>query len=71
MPNELNACFGLMLDNIADLLLTVGLLRVVFPVSVDFALRHMVPGTASGVLAGDLIFLSWPSISPGKQVATT
>lgn len=45
-----------MLDNIADLLLTVGLLSTVFQFPTTFALRYMVPGTAIGVLFGDLMF---------------
>jgi AGZA family xanthine/uracil permease-like MFS transporter len=45
-----------MLDNIADLLLTVGLLATVFHFPTTFALQYMVPGTAIGVLIGDLMF---------------
>jgi AGZA family xanthine/uracil permease-like MFS transporter len=45
-----------MLDNIADLLLTVGLLAGVFGFPTNFALSHMVPGTAIGVFVGDLAF---------------
>ena len=45
-----------MLDNIADLLLTVGLLASVFGFPATFALQYMVPGTAIGVLFGDLVF---------------
>ncbi|MCH8921758.1 MAG: permease [Planctomycetes bacterium] len=45
-----------MLDNVADLLLAVGLLVVVFKFPTNFALRYMVPGTAVGVLVGDLLF---------------
>ena len=45
-----------MLDNVADLLLTVGLLSSVFNLPTIFALRYMVPGTAIGVLVGDLLF---------------
>ena len=55
---DVNAFFGLMLDNIADLLLTVGLLSAVFGFPVTFALGHMVPGTALGVLVGDLLFFA-------------
>ena len=55
-PGDVNAFFGLMLDNIADLLLTVGLLHAVFAFPTGFALRHMVPGTAIGVFVGDLMF---------------
>ncbi len=47
-----------MLDNIADLLLAVGLLHAVFAFPTEFALRHMVPGTAIGVLVGDLLFFA-------------
>jgi AGZA family xanthine/uracil permease-like MFS transporter len=55
-PGDVNAFFGLMLDNIADLLLAVGLLHEVFAFPTEFALRRMVPGTAIGVLVGDLLF---------------
>lgn len=55
-PGDVNAFFGLMLDNIADLLLAVGLLSVIFGLPTNFALRYMVPGTAVGVLVGDLLF---------------
>jgi AGZA family xanthine/uracil permease-like MFS transporter len=53
---DVNAFFGLMLDNVANLLLTVSLLSVVFEFPTKIALRYMVPGTAIGVLVGDLLF---------------
>lgn len=53
---DINAFFGLMLDNVADLLLTVALLSGVFGFPTTFALRYMVPGTAIGVFVGDLLF---------------
>ena len=53
---DINAFFGLMLDNVANLLLTVGLLAGAFDFPTSFALQHMVPGTAIGVLVGDLLF---------------
>lgn len=55
-PGDLNAFFGLMLDNLANLVLAVSLLELEFRFPASFALRYMVPGTALGVLAGDLIF---------------
>ncbi len=55
-PGDVNAFFGLMLDNIADLLLMVGLLATVFGFPTNYALRSMVPGTAIGVLVGDLLY---------------
>jgi AGZA family xanthine/uracil permease-like MFS transporter len=45
-----------MLDNIADLLLAVGLLTAVFGFPTNVALRYMVPGTAIGVFVGDMLF---------------
>ncbi len=54
-PGDINAFFGLMLDNVAGLLLMVGLLAG-FGFPVEFAVSSMVPGTALGVLVGDLAF---------------
>jgi len=45
-----------MLDNVANLLLTVSLLSAVFEFPTKIALRYMIPGTAIGVLVGDLLF---------------
>lgn len=53
---DVNAFFGLMLDNVAGLILIVSLLHQNFEFPVEFALRYMVPGTAIGVLIGDLAF---------------
>lgn len=55
-PGDVNAFFGLMLDNTADLVLMVGLMSSAFNFPATFALRYMIPGTALGVLAGDLMF---------------
>ena len=65
-PGDVNAFFGLMLDNIAGLLLTVGLLQAVFEFPAVFALQHMVPGTAVGVLVGDLLFF-WMAIRLARR----
>ena len=53
---DVNAFFGLMLDNIAGLVLMVSMLHGIFGFPVEFALAYMVPGTAIGVLVGDLLF---------------
>ena len=53
---DVNAFFGLMLDNIAGLLLTVSLLYISCGFPVTFSLQYLVPGTAIGVLVGDLLF---------------
>ena len=63
---DVNAFFGLMLDNVANLLLTVSLLHVAFEFPTGFALQHMVPGTAIGVLVGDLLFF-WMAFRLARQ----
>lgn len=52
---DINAFFGLMLDNLAGLLLMVALLAG-FGIPASFTVSHMVPGTAIGVFVGDLAF---------------
>ncbi len=53
---DVNAFFGLMLDNIGDMILMAGLLIGLFEFPREFVLTRMIPGTAVGVLVGDLIF---------------
>lgn len=53
---DINAFFGLMLDNIANMILTVSLLAIIFGFPAEFAIRYMIPGTAIGVAVGDLIY---------------
>ncbi|HUP77622.1 MAG TPA: permease, partial [Pirellula sp.] len=55
-PGNVNAYFGLLLDNIAGLVLMVGLLVGGFGIPADFVLSRMVPGTAIGVFVGDLLY---------------
>ena len=52
---DVNAFFGLMIDNISGMILMTSLL-VGFGMPRDYVLGQMIPGTAVGVLAGDLIF---------------
>jgi len=65
-PGDVNAFFGLMLDNIADLVLLVGLLKGAYDFDATFALRYMVPGTAVGVLVGDLLF-TWQAFRLARR----
>src|SRR5262245_116049 len=56
---DVNAFFGLMLDNVAVMVLLVGTLCT--PQDADhfepgFVLSRMIPGTALGVLLGDLVY---------------
>ena len=53
---DVNAFFGLMLDNIGDMILMASLLVGAFGMPADFVLTKMIPGTAVGVLIGDLIY---------------
>src|SRR5712692_5360527 len=60
-PGDWNAFFGLALDNLTQLVILSSLLIGVFEFPSDLVLRVMVPGTAAGVLVGDLIY-SWLAI---------
>ncbi len=53
---DVNAFFGLMLDNVGDMILMTSLLVGVYGFPRAFVLTRMIPGTAVGVLVGDLIF---------------
>lgn len=70
---DINAFFGLMLDNLAGLILAVGMLAGVFGFPVNFSIRYMVPGTAIGVLVGDLLYFAlafWVARRTGKSNLT-
>ncbi|MDZ4781390.1 MAG: hypothetical protein SGJ19_14145 [Planctomycetia bacterium] len=72
-PGDVNAFFGLMLDNIGVLVLSVTLLAAKFGFPATFALRYMVPGSALGVLVGDLAFTAlafWVARRTGKTDVT-
>src|SRR5678815_856834 len=53
-PGDVNAFFGLAVDNLTNLVVLAGLLVGVFGFPSDLVLYRIVPGTALGVLAGDL-----------------
>jgi AGZA family xanthine/uracil permease-like MFS transporter len=55
-PGDSNAFFGLALDNTTQLVILSGLLIGVFKFPADLVLGRMVPGTAAGVLVGDLTY---------------
>jgi len=69
-PGDVNAFFGLAIDNLADLVLAVSLLAAVFGFPVDFALSHLVPGTAAGVVVGDLLF-TWMAFRLARRTGRT
>jgi adenine/guanine/hypoxanthine permease len=53
-PGDVNAFFGLAVDNLTNLVVLAGLLVGVFGFPHDLVLYRIVPGTALGVLVGDL-----------------
>ena len=53
---DLNAFFALMFDNVANLVILASILIGGFGFPKDVVLYRMVPGTAVGVLVGDLIY---------------
>jgi len=55
-PGDWNAFFGLALDNMTQLVILSSLLIGVFKFPRDLVLYTMVPGTAAGVLVGDLAY---------------
>ena len=69
-PGDVNAFFGLSIDNLADLVLTVSLLATVFDYPAQFALSHLVPGTAVGVVLGDLLF-TWMAFRLARRTGRT
>lgn len=63
---DLNAFFGLMLDNLLNLVVLTGLLVGVFRFPQEFALERMIPGTALGVLVGDLVY-TWMAVRLARK----
>jgi AGZA family xanthine/uracil permease-like MFS transporter len=55
-PGDVNAFFGLMLDNVMNLVILAGILIFVFQMPQDVVYTRMFPGTAFGVLFGDLVY---------------
>jgi AGZA family xanthine/uracil permease-like MFS transporter len=53
---DANAFFALMFDNVANLVILVAILVGAFNFPRDLVLHRIVPGTAVGVLVGDLIY---------------
>ncbi len=53
---DVNAFFGLMLDNLSDMILMTSLLVGVFGMPAGFVMGRMIPGTAVGVMVGDLFY---------------
>ena len=65
-PGDVNAFFGLMLDNVMNLVILAGILIAVFKVPSDVVYTRMFPGTAFGVLFGDLVY-TWMAFRLAKR----
>ena len=61
-----NAFFALLLDNMINLVVFAGILMGGFGFPRDIIFRDMVPGTALGVLVGDLLY-TWMAIRLAKR----
>jgi AGZA family xanthine/uracil permease-like MFS transporter len=75
---DINAFFGLMLDNVAVLIILVSTISDVgaegrqddFRFSPQFVLTRMIPGTALGVLLGDLVY-TWMAFRLARRSGKT
>lgn len=63
---DLNAFFGLMFDNLTVLSYLAGILIFVFHFPPELIYKRMFPGTALGVLVGDLVY-SWLAVRLARQ----
>ncbi len=53
---DINAFFGLMLDNVTNLVILTGILNGVFGYPLKIIMTRMIPATALGVMIGDLVY---------------
>jgi len=67
---DLNGFLGLALDNVTQLVILSSLLIGVFKFPADLVLMRMVPGTALGVLAGDLVY-TWLALRLMRRTGRT
>jgi AGZA family xanthine/uracil permease-like MFS transporter len=63
---DLNAFFGLMLDNVTNLVVLTGILVGVFGYPSEKVFSLMIPGTALGVLFGDAVY-TWLAFRLAKE----
>jgi adenine/guanine/hypoxanthine permease len=67
---DLNGFFGLMIDNLTVLSFLAGILIFAFKYPADIVYSRMFPGTAFGVLFGDLVY-SWMAFRLAKRTGNT
>ncbi len=66
MAGDLNGFFGLVVDNLAVMAFLATVLVGVFKFPADIVYTRMFPGTALGVLVGDLIY-TWMAVRLGRR----
>lgn len=70
---DINAFFGLMLDNMSGLVIMAAILTGIFQIPKELVLGKMIPGSAVGVLFGDLLY-TWMAVRlaerTGNQTVT-
>ena len=67
---DLNGFFGLMFDNLTVLSFLAGILVFVFKFPADIVYTRMFPGTAFGVLFGDVVY-TWMAFRLAKKTGNT
>ncbi len=65
-PGDVNAFFGLMLDNVTGLVVLSSILMGIFHMPAEVVLLKMVPGTALGVMLGDIAY-TWMAFRLAKK----
>ena len=63
---DINAFFGLMLDNVMNLVILAGILIFVFGFPEDLVYRRMFPGTALGVMFGSSTLRNLRRLAVGR-----
>ncbi|MBW2264387.1 MAG: MFS transporter [Deltaproteobacteria bacterium] len=63
---DVSAFFGLMLDNVTNLVLLAGILIGTYGFPADIIATRMIPGTALGVLVGDLVY-TWLAVRLARR----
>jgi len=66
---DLNGFFGLMFDNLTVLSFLAGTLIIVFKFPADIVYTRMFPGTAFGVLVGDLVY-TWMALRLARRTGS-
>ena len=69
-PGDLNAFFGLMVDNMTQLVMLAAILTGVFGMPREVILHRMIPGSAVAVFAGDLITV-WLALRLARRTGRT